>query len=74
MASQKTYMIAGVPFVARNKNAVERVVKIDAMIATSDLNQRFNRRMIKNAVATAIIIEGSLIDNKLRPNVLRLNF
>ena len=74
MASQNTYMMAGVPLVARNKNAVDSVVRIEAMIATSDLNQRFKSRMMKNAVATAIMIDGSLIDSKLSPNRLRLAF
>ena len=73
-ASQKIYIMAGVPLVARNKKAVERVVRMDAMIATSFLNQRFRSKMMKNAVATAMIMDGSLIDSRFRPKIWRLVF
>ena len=73
-ASQKTYMIAGVPLVARNKNAVESTVSTDPTMATSFLNQRFKRRTMKSAARTAMIIDGSLIANKFSPKIVRLLF
>lgn len=73
-ASQKIYIMAGVPLVARNRKAVERIVRIDPTIATSFLNQRLSRRTTKTAVATAMSIDGSLIANKFSPKMARLPF
>jgi hypothetical protein len=62
MLSQKMYMTIGVPNVANDKKAVDRVVRIEPMIATSDLNQRFKRRTMKNAARVPNRIDGSLIE------------
>ena len=61
-ASQKTYMIVGVPEPARNRKATDNVVRIEPTMATSFLNQRLRRRMRNSAVSTAIIIDGSLME------------
>ena len=61
-ASQKIYMIFGVPNPARNKNATDKVVRIEPTMATSDLNQRLSNRMMNKAVSTAIIIDGNLME------------
>lgn len=73
-ASQKTYMMLGVPKPARNKKATDSVVKIEPIIATSDLNQRLRRRMRNSAVSTAIIIDGNLMEYKVKPNTLMMTF
>ena len=65
--SQNIYIIAGVPFPDKNRNAVDKVVRIEATIATSFLNHRFRRRIMKNAVNIAIMTDGNLIDQILRP-------
>ena len=54
-------MMIGVPKPAKNKNAVDNVVSIDPTMATSDLNQRLRSKIKKNAVRTAIIIDGSFM-------------
>ena len=66
-ASQKTYMISAVPFPARKRKAVESVVRIEPIIATSFLNQRLRRRMIKKPAMTAMMMDGNFIAKRLRP-------
>ena len=61
-ASQKIYIMFGVPDPARNKKAVDKVVKIEPIIATSDLNQRFSNKIMKSAASTAMIMDGNLIE------------
>ena len=61
-ASQKMYIMFGVPDPARNKKAVDKVVKNEPIIATSDLNQRFSSKMMKSAANTAITMDGNLIE------------
>ena len=73
-ASQKTYIISGVPFPARNRNAVDRVVRMEPIIATSFLNQRFRSKIMKKPAMTAIMIDGNLIENRFRPKKWRLTF
>ena len=73
-ASQKTYIIIGVPLPARKRKAVDSVVTMELIIATSFLNQRLRRRMINKAAKTAIMIDGSLIYQRLRPKKCRLSF
>lgn len=73
-ASQKTIMIVGVPEPARNRNAVDSVVKIEPTIATSDLNQRLSSRITNKPVNTAIMIDGSLMEYKDMPNNEMLAF
>ena len=72
--SQKTYIISGVPKLARHKKAVERVVSIELIIATSDLNQRFRSSTIKNAAAAPKMIDGILIAKILRPSSFKQIF
>ena len=73
-ASQKTYIMIGAPKPDMNKNAVDKVVKMELIIAASDLNQRFKRRMRKRAVSTATIIDGSLIVYSESPKKLTQAF
>lgn len=73
-ASQKMYMIVGVPESARNKKAVESVVKMEPTMATSDLNQRFSNNTIKNAAKAPMMIDGSLMEYKDRPKIETLAF
>ena len=74
MASQKIYIIFGVPKPARNRKAAESVVRIELTIATSDLNQRLSKSTKNNAVKTAIMIDGNLIEYSERPKMLVLSF
>lgn len=74
IASQKTYMISGVPFPARNRKAVDSVVRMEPTMATSFLNQRLSKRMMKKPAATAMIIDGNFIAIRLRPKKWRLTF
>ena len=71
-ASQKIYMTVGVPDPAKNRNAVESVVRIDPTIATSDLNQRFKSRTMKKAAKTEMMIDGSLTEYSDKPKVAML--
>ena len=73
-ASQNTIMIVGVPEPARNKNAVDRVVRIEPTIATSDLNQRLRSRITNRPVSTAMIIDGNLMEYRDMPNSEMLAF
>ena len=72
--SQKTYIMSGVPKFARHRKAVDKVVSIELMIATSDLNQRFNSRTIKNAAAAPKIMDGKRIAKILSPRNFRQTF
>ena len=59
---QKTSMINGVPFPARNKNGADKTVKIEAIMATLFLNQRLSKRISRTPRNRAIIMLGSLIE------------
>ena len=54
--------MVGVPLPAKKRKAVESVVKIEPITATSDLNQRFSNKMMNNAASVAKIIDGNLIE------------
>ena len=72
--SQKTYMMSGVPKLARHKKAVERVVSMELIIATSDLNQRFKSKTMKNAAAAPKMMDGRRIAKIFRPSSFRQSF
>jgi hypothetical protein len=61
-ASQKIYMMLGVPKFARHRKAVERVVSAEPIKATSDLNQRFRSKTRKKAANAPKIIEGNFTE------------
>ena len=60
--SQKIYIIVGVPMPARVRKPADSVVRIEPMIATSFLNQRFRSKMINKPENTPMIMDGSLIE------------
>ena len=61
-ASQKMYIMVGVPEPAKNKKAVESVVRKDPTMATSDLNQRLRSKTMNKAAKTEIMMDGSLME------------
>lgn len=73
-ANQKIYIMAGVPEPARNRNAVESVVRIEPTIATSDLNQRFSNNIMKKPATAPMMMDGNLIEYKESPKIETLAF
>ena len=66
--SQKTYMMSGVPKFARQRKAVDNVVSIELIMATSFLNQRLRSKTMKNAAAAPKMTDGNLIAKMFRPS------
>ena len=73
-ASQKIYIMLGVPKFARHKKAVDRVVSAEPIRATSDLNQRFRSKTRKNAAKAPNSIDGSLTEYSVRPKIFKQSF
>lgn len=64
---QKTSIISGMPEPARYRNGAESTTRIEAMIATLFLNQRFSSKIINTPRARLITILGSLMAYSVNP-------
>ena len=66
---QNTIIINGVPEPARNRNGVDKIIKIDARSETLLLNHRFNKRTNRRPKNKPIMMLGSLMEYGVRPKI-----